>query len=122
MRRPASTQRAKPPLAKTNFGPFAKIKVVFRAILYLLSAVFLITLFRGIIGIIFKGISHLASPPPADQQPKAPTVPLSGELKKDPSCGTYISAATSLKEKVAGETFYFCSKACRDKYVATLAR
>jgi YHS domain-containing protein len=49
-------------------------------------------------------------------------VPLTGELKKDPACGTYISAATSIQEKVGGETFYFCSKQCRDKYVASLAR
>jgi len=84
-------------------------------------AVFLITLLRGIIGIIFKGIGNLVNPS-ANKQAATPTVPLSGELKKDPSCGTYISAATSLKENFAGQTFYFCSKACRDKYVATLAR
>lgn len=95
---------------------------MFRVIYYLLFAVFLITLLRGFIGLIFKGITHLVNPSAASQEPKAPTVPLSGELKKDPSCGIYISAATSLKENVAGQTFYFCSKACRDKYVATLAR
>jgi YHS domain-containing protein len=47
---------------------------------------------------------------------------LTGELKKDPSCGTYISAATSIKETVGGQTFHFCSKQCRDKYVSSLAR
>jgi YHS domain-containing protein len=45
---------------------------------------------------------------------------LTGELKKDPACGTYISAATSVKETVGGQTFHFCSKECRDKYVASL--
>jgi YHS domain-containing protein len=48
--------------------------------------------------------------------------PLTGELKKDPSCGTYISAATSIKETVGGQTVHFCSKECRDKHVASLAR
>jgi YHS domain-containing protein len=49
-------------------------------------------------------------------------VPLSGELKKDPSCGTYISAATAIKQTVGGQTYHFCSAECRDKYVASLAR
>jgi YHS domain-containing protein len=52
----------------------------------------------------------------AMQQPESPPVPLGGELKKDPVCGTYISAATALQEKVKGETVYFCSKDCREKY------
>jgi YHS domain-containing protein len=41
-----------------------------------------------------------------------------GELKKDPVCGTYVSAASSLREKVAGETVYFCSAECRAKYLS----
>jgi YHS domain-containing protein len=39
-------------------------------------------------------------------------------LKKDPVCGTYVSAASSLREKVAGETVYFCSAECRAKYLS----
>jgi YHS domain-containing protein len=50
------------------------------------------------------------------QPPQPPPVPLGGELKKDPICGTYVSAATALQEKFKGETQYFCSKECRDKY------
>jgi YHS domain-containing protein len=56
--------------------------------------------------------------PPGGPRPAA-QVPLSGELKKDPVCGTYISTATSVKEKVGGEVFHFCSAQCRDKYVAS---
>jgi YHS domain-containing protein len=97
---------------------------MFKAILYLLFAVILISLLRGVIGIIFKGFTSLANPKssPAPREAADNQVPLSGELKKDPACGTYISAATSLKETVGGQTFYFCSKQCRDKYVASLAR
>ena len=50
------------------------------------------------------------------QQPQPPPVPLGGELKKDPVCGTYVSMATALQEKIKGETVYFCSKECREKY------
>jgi YHS domain-containing protein len=45
-------------------------------------------------------------------------VPSGGELKRDPVCGTYVAAATSLTREVKGQTHYFCSKECRDKYRA----
>ena len=96
---------------------------MFRVILYLIFAVILISVLRAILRIISKGFGELMSPR-AGQSSQAPgkQVPLTGELKKDPACGTYIAAATSIQEKVGGETFYFCSKQCRDKYVASLAR
>ncbi len=96
---------------------------MFRVILYLLFAVVLISVLRSILGIIAKGFGRLTAPPPAQSnQASGNQVPLTGELKKDPACGTYISAATSIREKVGGEIVYFCSKQCRDKYVASLAR
>jgi len=55
----------------------------------------------------------------AMQQPQTPPVPAGGELKKDPVCGTYVSIATALQEKIKGETVYFCSRECRDKYRKT---
>ena len=96
---------------------------MFRVILYLLLAVVLISILRGVIGIIAKGFGELINPsqdrPQAGQAGKQ--VPLTGELKRDPSCGTYIAVATSVKENIGGQTFYFCSKECRDKFVASLA-
>ena len=97
---------------------------MFRVILYLTLAVVIISILRGVIGIIMKGFAELLSPGSGTQTKQGPAnkVPLTGELKKDPACGTYISAATSIKETVGGETFYFCSKQCRDKYLASAAR
>jgi YHS domain-containing protein len=94
---------------------------MFRVIFWLLGLVVVISLLRGVIGIIMRGLGEMLNPQ-SSQQAGRNQVPLSGELKKDPACGTYIAAATSLKETVGGETFYFCSKQCRDKYVASLAR
>jgi len=37
-------------------------------------------------------------------------------LHKDPVCGVYISAETGVARTVGGETVYFCSPECRDKY------
>jgi YHS domain-containing protein len=97
---------------------------MFRVIFWLLGLVVIISLLRGVIGIILKGLGELLNPRANQQnvQRQPDQFPLSGELKKDPSCGTYIAAATSIHENVGGETFYFCSKQCRDKYVASLAR
>ena len=94
---------------------------MFRVIFELLLVVMLITVLRSVLGIIGKALSGSANRNRPAQRPSE-QVPLSGELKKDPACGTYISAATSIKESVGGQTFYFCSKQCRDKYVASLAR
>ncbi len=102
---------------------------MFRVIFYLLITVVLISLLRGVIGIIAKGFGELINPhanasnaPNGSGPAPGKQVPLRGELKQDPSCGTYIAAATSIQERVGGQTFYFCSKQCRDKYVASVAR
>ena len=47
-----------------------------------------------------------------------PTVFAGGELKKDPVCGTYVSAGASVTRTVNGQLLHFCSKECRDKYRA----
>ena len=99
---------------------------MFRAIFELLLTILALFVLRSIIGIVLKGLSQAMKPGGSATQGAGPhpshQVPLTGELKKDPVCGTYIAAATSIKEKVGGQTFHFCSQECRDKYVATLAR
>jgi len=92
---------------------------MFRVVTYLLISVFLISIVRAVIGIILKGFVELFSPPRQQQASNRPKIPLSGELKKDPVCGTYTSTATSLKEMYGKETVYFCSAQCRDKYAAS---
>ena len=95
-----------------------------RVIGYLLLAVILISLVRGVFGILVKGISEAMAPQQRSatgaRGPAGGEIPLSGELKKDPVCGTYTSAATSIKKTIGKETVYFCSAQCRDKYVASL--
>jgi YHS domain-containing protein len=98
---------------------------MFRAIFYLLLTIVVITVLKSIIGIVLKGVAEAMKPgstaPGASARPSN-QVPLTGELKKDPVCGTYIAAATSIKETMGGQTFHFCSQECRDKYAASLAR
>ncbi|MCC6860817.1 MAG: hypothetical protein IT158_19775 [Bryobacterales bacterium] len=42
----------------------------------------------------------------------------SGELKKDPVCGVFVSVQSSVKKTIDGEVMHFCSAACRDKFRA----
>lgn len=54
---------------------------------------------------------------PGRQAPSSePNVVAGGELKKDPVCGTYVSAGASLTRTVNGQLLHFCSKECRDQY------
>ncbi|HLH19706.1 MAG TPA: hypothetical protein VKX45_20960 [Bryobacteraceae bacterium] len=63
-------------------------------------------------GFLSAGGQRTARPP----QPQPPPVSPGGELKKDPVCGTYVSTATAVQERVKGEVVYFCSQECREKY------
>jgi YHS domain-containing protein len=96
-----------------------------RLIVELLLTVVAITVLKSIVGIVLKGMSEAMKPGSTASgvgSRPAQQVPLTGELKKDPVCGTYIATATSIKEKVGGQILHFCSQECRDKYVASLAR
>jgi len=70
---------------------------------------------RTIIRSILSGMHTPSAPRPVRQRP---SVPAGGELKKDPVCGTYVSTDTSVTKRINGQTVYFCSPACRDKYRA----
>ena len=95
---------------------------MFRALIEMIVTLVAVYLVRQVLAILassFKGgfggstnPSGAAGGPP----PKPPTAGTIGELKKDPVCGTFISTETAFQKAVGGETMYFCSKECRDKY------
>lgn len=83
-----------------------------RAILYLIAFVLVISVLRSVLGIISKALSGLFGEAPA-----AASAPHNVEqLKKDPVCGTFIPPSTAVQKTVGGQTYYFCSAACRDKF------
>lgn len=43
---------------------------------------------------------------------------LGGEMFKDPHCGIYVARDLAISARSGKETFYFCSKECRDKYLS----
>ena len=70
---------------------------------------------RGLLKTLFASVHSSVT-----QAPKqAPGFQSGGELKKDPVCGTYVSADAAVTKNVRGELLHFCSTDCRDKYRGT---
>jgi len=90
--------------------PIDMIRFVIRLLLPLIA--FLVV--RALLKSVFVSIRSYSNTP--SRAPQPPPVPAGGELKKDPVCGTYVSATTSLTRIVNGRVLYFCSSQCRDKY------
>ncbi len=88
------------------------LRNVFRLFLVFIAAVFI----RQVVAILMRGFSQMtgSAPGPAPM----PRQQSSGELKKDPVCGTFVAVASSIQRNVNGEVIHFCSTACRDKYKA----
>jgi YHS domain-containing protein len=84
-----------------------------RLVLYVFLAIVLISLLRSIIGIVGKGVAALFEP---DSSERAAEPRKTGELKRDPVCGTYVATETSVKKTVGGQVVHFCSSACSEKY------
>ena len=42
---------------------------------------------------------------------------ITDEMVSDPYCKVYIPKHDAIKTKIAGKTFYFCSKECKKKYL-----
>ena len=92
-----------------------------RTIGLLLAAIILIPIIRSVIGVIAKSFLSMMNPETTPGTHRSPAGPpkggsFGGELRRDPVCGTYISESTAVTKQVDGETYYFCSPACRDKF------
>ncbi len=86
-----------------------------RAVLYLFLAVIIISLLRSVLGVLGKAVGAFFQPDtPSSSASGEPRK--SGELKRDPVCGIYVSTATSIKRTVGGQVVHFCSNACSEKY------
>jgi YHS domain-containing protein len=71
---------------------------------------------RGLLRSVFAsfGTSN-RRPSPGPQPPPAAAV---GTLVKDPVCGTYVSAESSITQIIQGQVVHFCSQECCEKYRA----
>lgn len=86
----------------------------------MIGAVVLITILRGVIGMIARLFSETVAGPstagPASG--RQASVPPSEALKKDPACGAFVAPSTAVEAVIGGTRQYFCSTACRDKFRA----
>ena len=88
-----------------------------RLIFFLITAVIMISVVRMVAGVLIKGLGQwFGSTAPTEA--RSASVPLGGDLKKDPVCGTFVSTGTSVKKSVDGMVVHFCSVECRDKFQA----
>ena len=87
-----------------------------RLILYVIVGVVLLTLLRSVLEAIGKAFSGSTSPSPSGPATGGPRGQAPQSLKKDPVCGTFVSTSTALQKTKGGETYYFCSAECRDKF------
>lgn len=87
-----------------------------RALRYLILLILAISVLRGVLGFVARMFLNATAgperrpgaPPKASSQPEA--------LKKDPVCGTFVAPSTALQKDRNGQTFYFCSQECREKF------
>jgi YHS domain-containing protein len=93
---------------------------MFRLLLFVLIALILPAVLRAVMAILGKATQSAASPQSTTRPPGRTAKPAEpervGELKKDPVCGTFISTSTAFQKALSGETYYFCSVACRDAF------
>jgi YHS domain-containing protein len=105
---------------------------MFRALLELFITLLAAMVARSIISSIMKGLSKASSNAFQQQSEASPNQQYSShqqsnqsnvggpktgsELHKDPVCGTYVSEATGFRKQASGQTFYYCSQACKDKH------
>lgn len=60
-----------------------------------------------------RGRSNFENPGPS--RSRGPTVK-QGTMEKDPVCGTYVDTDSALRHSFRGETQYFCSSECLEKF------
>lgn len=71
---------------------------------------------RSVLRSLFSGSRRRPASRSNPNPPPPPTVRPGGVLHRDPVCGTYVSMDSAIAQTIDGQTVYFCSPECRDKY------
>lgn len=103
-----------------------------RALLELLFTIIVIIIARAILNSFVRGIANAGrmsmnqqqqqqSPPGPGTSPgpqSASNPQPTGELHKDPVCGTYVAESTPYRRQMGARTVYYCSAACKERDAA----
>jgi YHS domain-containing protein len=99
-----------------------------RVIVELLITILVVIIARAILNSLLRGIANTSQTAfqnrgsyTGGSESDSSRSKVAGELHKDPVCGTYVAESTPFQSRIAGETFYYCSPACREKH-ALVAR
>jgi hypothetical protein len=94
---------------------------LFGLIRNLVLLVVVITVLRSVIGLVRKLFAGFAASSsvsqPGQTGGRKPEIPLSGDLHRDPVCGTFVAGTTAFQRQLAGQRFYYCSEACRSQHM-----
>ena len=93
-----------------------------RVIIELIVTVLVILVARAILTSLMGGIARASSQAfsqtnqPGQQNRASRDEKVTGELHKDPVCGTYVAESSAFRKQLDGRTFYYCSERCREKH------
>jgi hypothetical protein len=87
----------------------------------LLLLIVLITVLRSVIGLIAKAFGNFVSGPSPRPIPRsnAEATPITGELHRDPVCGTFVASSTQFQRAEGKQRFYYCSETCQSQHMLT---
>lgn len=81
-----------------------------RAIIILALASVLFFVLKVLVGVLFFWMRRKAGP----MRGRGPL--LKGEMVQDPACGLYLPKENAVRARVGGETRFFCSDQCAERY------
>jgi uncharacterized protein len=79
---------------------------------------FRLILLAAIIYILFRWLRRSAPPPPKPRSFETPAGKNVEEMVQDPVCGTWVPFSQAVTLAGKGETLYFCSGECREKFLS----
>jgi len=98
-------------------------RFMYRALIELFITILIVLVARAVLTSVMRGISNASAnafrkgDPQQSTAPRSANSPTSGELHKDPVCGTYVAESTPFRQQISGQVFFYCSDACREKHV-----
>jgi YHS domain-containing protein len=85
------------------------------------SFIFFLLLMRSVISGVWqlvRGSISIQNPAYQPQRAGSRGEPVTGELRKDPVCGTFVATTTAWTRTIEGKPVYYCSKQCFEKVSA----
>ncbi len=81
-----------------------------------------ITVLRSVIGLVTKLFGNFVSGSSPRSMPRATgqTGQMTGELHRDPVCGTFVASSTEFQRLDGKQRFYYCSQNCQSQHVLAI--